>query len=70
MRIELGYGLAMDHVKSRPTDVLVQGQIGQRWPLALHIRCKEAHDTISRQASHLTIHQSSPKSSVVAEIYG
>ena len=31
---------------------------------------KEAHDTISRLASHLAIHQSSPKSSVVAEIYG
>ena len=31
---------------------------------------KEAQDTISRLASHLAIHQSSPKSSVVAEIYG
>eukprot|EP00731_Ephydatia_muelleri_P024492 Em0016g763a len=31
---------------------------------------KEAYDTISRLASHLAIHQSSPKSSVVAEIYG
>ena len=31
---------------------------------------KEAHVTISRLASHLDIHQSSPKSSVVAEIYG
>ena len=30
---------------------------------------KEAHVTISRLASHLAIHQSSPKSSVVAEIY-
>eukprot|EP00731_Ephydatia_muelleri_P016621 Em0009g1045a len=30
----------------------------------------EAQDTISRLASHLAIHQSSPKSSVVAEIYG
>ena len=29
---------------------------------------KEAQDTISRLASHLAIHQSSPKSSVVAEI--
>ena len=31
---------------------------------------KEAYDTISRLASHLAIHQSSPKSSVAAEIYG
>ena len=31
---------------------------------------KEAQDTISRLASHLAIHQSSLKSSVVAEIYG
>ncbi|KAL5503348.1 hypothetical protein EMCRGX_G010279 [Ephydatia muelleri] len=31
---------------------------------------KETEDTISRLASHLAIHQSSPKSSVVAEIYG
>eukprot|EP00731_Ephydatia_muelleri_P022813 Em0015g396a len=31
---------------------------------------KETQDTISRLASHLAIHQSSPKSSVVAEIYG
>ena len=31
---------------------------------------KEAQDTISRLASHLAIHQSSPKSSMVAEIYG
>ena len=31
---------------------------------------KEVHVTISRLASHLAIHQSSPKSSVVAEIYG
>ena len=31
---------------------------------------KEAQDTISRLASHLAIHQSPPKSSMVAEIYG
>ncbi|KAL5479608.1 hypothetical protein EMCRGX_G023155 [Ephydatia muelleri] len=31
---------------------------------------KEAQETISRLAFHLAIHQSSPKSSVVAEIYG
>ena len=31
---------------------------------------KEAHDTFSRLASYLAIHQSSPKSAVVAEIYG
>ena len=31
---------------------------------------KEAHCTVSRLASHLAIHQSFPKSSVVAEIYG
>eukprot|EP00731_Ephydatia_muelleri_P016202 Em0009g626a len=31
---------------------------------------KEAQDTISRLASHLAIHQSSPKSSVMSEIYG
>ena len=31
---------------------------------------KEAQNTISRLASRLAIHQSSPKSSVVAEIYG
>ena len=31
---------------------------------------KEAHDTFSRRASYLAIHQSSPKSAVVAEIYG
>ena len=31
---------------------------------------KEAQDTISRLASHLALHQLSPKSSVVAEIYG
>ena len=31
---------------------------------------KEAHDTFSRLASYLTIHQSSLKSAVVAEIYG
>eukprot|EP00731_Ephydatia_muelleri_P011929 Em0006g823a len=30
---------------------------------------KEAHDTFSRLASYLAIHQSSPKSAVVAEIY-
>eukprot|EP00731_Ephydatia_muelleri_P024379 Em0016g650a len=30
---------------------------------------KQAHDTISRLASHLTIHLSSPKSTIVAEIY-
>ena len=30
---------------------------------------KEAHVTISRVASHLDIHQSTHKSSVVAEIY-
>ena len=42
-------------------------------PLALETYenwSKEAQDTISRLASHLAIHQSSPKSSVVAEIYG
>ncbi|KAL5477196.1 hypothetical protein EMCRGX_G023951 [Ephydatia muelleri] len=32
--------------------------------------CKEALNTISRLASHLAIHQLSPKTSVVAEIYG
>eukprot|EP00731_Ephydatia_muelleri_P029188 Em0020g832a len=31
---------------------------------------KEAHDTFSRLASYLAIHQSSPKPAVVAEIYG
>ncbi|KAL5509138.1 hypothetical protein EMCRGX_G004448 [Ephydatia muelleri] len=31
---------------------------------------KEAHDTFSRLASYLAIHQFSPKSAVVAEIYG
>ncbi|KAL5477350.1 hypothetical protein EMCRGX_G024140 [Ephydatia muelleri] len=31
---------------------------------------KEVHDTFSRLASYLAIHQSSPKSAVVAEIYG
>eukprot|EP00731_Ephydatia_muelleri_P019426 Em0012g251a len=31
---------------------------------------KEAHDTFSILASYLAIHQSSPKSAVVAEIYG
>ena len=31
---------------------------------------KEAHDTFSRLASYLAIHQTSPKSAVVAEIYG
>ena len=31
---------------------------------------KEAHDTFFRLASYLAIHQSSPKSAVVAEIYG
>ena len=31
---------------------------------------KEAHNTFSRLASYLAIHQSSPKSAVVAEIYG
>ena len=30
---------------------------------------KEAHDTFSRLASYLAIHQSSPKLAVVAEIY-
>ena len=30
---------------------------------------KQVHDTFSRLASYLAIHQSSPKSSVVAEIY-
>ena len=30
---------------------------------------KEAHDTFSMLASYLAIHQSSPKSAVVAEIY-
>ena len=42
-------------------------------PLAVETygnRGKEAQDTISRLASHLAIHLSSPKSSVVAEIYG
>ena len=41
-------------------------------PLAVETYGKwgiEAQDTISRLASHLAIHQSSPKSSVVAEIY-
>ncbi|KAL5503430.1 hypothetical protein EMCRGX_G010381 [Ephydatia muelleri] len=31
---------------------------------------KQAHDTFSRLASFLAIHQSSPKAVVVAEIYG
>eukprot|EP00731_Ephydatia_muelleri_P035847 Em0167g5a len=31
---------------------------------------KEAHNTFSRLASYLAIYQSSPKSAVVAEIYG
>ena len=31
---------------------------------------KEAHDTFSRLASYLAIHQSFPKSAVVAETYG
>ena len=31
---------------------------------------KQAHDIFSRLASYLDIHHSSPKSSVVAEIYG
>eukprot|EP00731_Ephydatia_muelleri_P011685 Em0006g579a len=31
---------------------------------------KEAHNTVSRLASHLAISQSSPKPVVVAEIYG
>ena len=31
---------------------------------------KEAHHTFSRLASYLAIHQSTPKSAVVAEIYG
>ena len=31
---------------------------------------KEAHDAFSRLTSYLAIHQSSPKSAVVAEIYG
>eukprot|EP00731_Ephydatia_muelleri_P014545 Em0008g265a len=31
---------------------------------------KEAHHTFSRLASYLAIHQSSPKSAAVAEIYG
>eukprot|EP00731_Ephydatia_muelleri_P034994 Em0090g8a len=31
---------------------------------------KEAHDTFSRLASYLAIHQTSPKSAVVAKLYG
>ena len=31
---------------------------------------KEAHDTFSRLASYLAIHQTSPKSAVVADLYG
>ena len=38
---------------------------GDLWQLGL-----EAHDIISRLAFHLAIHQSSPKSTVVAEING
>ena len=46
---------------------LVLHSIGSRdiWKLG-----QRGHVTISRLASHLAIHQSSPKSSEVAEIYG
>ncbi|KAL5491624.1 hypothetical protein EMCRGX_G016946 [Ephydatia muelleri] len=60
--------------KEDATNVIIEQELG--WsciPLAVETYGnwgKEAQDTISRLASHLAIHQSSPKSSVVAEIYG